>query len=245
MSLKDQDEIDAILKHIQFNEPIIDHNKDLFRIYEGDLKSFIEAELQRQLSDKSFNLAKFRIAPINVLIQIVDKLSKIYAKPPTRTVEDGTSNESMTWTAKHECHRSTLTDGTTSFEVRCSNGSLEKREQVLEQLLEKINKGDSPAPIPWSHANATIYDSDGVVVADCDRGDNQANIALIVEACNNYEKLRKRLAVLLEATQLGLDWLNYVSDQTHRRLRGDGIGWYDSKVKIKEAIASARKEPNQ
>lgn len=70
------------------------HNNTLFNVYEGDLLSYVLDDLRRQLSPKSYEQAKHRVAPINVLKRIIDKLSKIYAKPPTRTVEvSGTKSE--------------------------------------------------------------------------------------------------------------------------------------------------------
>ena len=93
MGLQNKNEQNLILEHIKANQEFIKHNKDLFQIYEGDLKTFILASMKQQLSEKSFKMAQHRIAPINVLIQIVDKLSKIYAKPPKRTVVDGTDQD--------------------------------------------------------------------------------------------------------------------------------------------------------
>lgn len=65
----------------------IKHNHTLFDIYEGDLKTYVLQDLRNQLSDKSFEQAKHRVAPINVLKRLIEKLSKIYAKPPLRNLE--------------------------------------------------------------------------------------------------------------------------------------------------------------
>lgn len=63
------------------------HNNTLFNIYEGDLLTYVLEDLRNQLSDKSYEQAKHRVAPVNVLKRLIEKLSKIYAKPPTRNLE--------------------------------------------------------------------------------------------------------------------------------------------------------------
>lgn len=68
-------------------EKRLKHNNTLFNIHEGDLLPYVLEDLRKQLSDKSYDQAKHRVAPINVLKRLIDKLSKIYAKPPTRNVE--------------------------------------------------------------------------------------------------------------------------------------------------------------
>ena len=93
MGLRDEAEQKLIIKTFEDNRDLLQHNSDLFDIYEGDLKRFILSDLHAQLNPKSFELVKARVAPINVLIQIIDKLSKIYTKPPIRTVENGTTQD--------------------------------------------------------------------------------------------------------------------------------------------------------
>jgi hypothetical protein len=60
---------------------------------EGDLESYVKAALKSQLSEKSYEQAIHRIAPINVLKRVMDKLSKIYSRPPVRTVEFGSASD--------------------------------------------------------------------------------------------------------------------------------------------------------
>lgn len=82
MGLKD--DIPLMIKHIEANKPFLDHNKTLFDIYEGDLLTHVLADLEIQLGQQSFKQAKHRVAPINLLKRLIDKLSKIYNKPPER-----------------------------------------------------------------------------------------------------------------------------------------------------------------
>jgi hypothetical protein len=69
------------------------HNQALFDIYEGDLMKYLEAAIRDQLNEVSADDAMTRAAPINVLRKLIDKLSRIYAKPPQRKVVDGSDND--------------------------------------------------------------------------------------------------------------------------------------------------------
>jgi hypothetical protein len=93
MSLKEENEIKKILKFVDSKRLILEHNKSLFKIMEGDLLTFILEDLAKQMSSKSFNIIKHRVAPINLLRKLVDKLSMIYSTSPTRTVESKNKND--------------------------------------------------------------------------------------------------------------------------------------------------------
>lgn len=89
----------------QFNKALaqqakqLEHNSILFDIYEGRLLKYIVADLEKQLSKNSFSQVLQRIAPINVLRRIVDKLSKIYMESPNRRVEGGNEKDAelLSW----------------------------------------------------------------------------------------------------------------------------------------------------
>lgn len=82
-----------LIQHWKDNAGTLEHNAKLFNIMEGDLLPYVLEELRAQLTAQSFESAKHRVAPINVLRRIVDKLSKIYAKPPLRTIEGGAEKD--------------------------------------------------------------------------------------------------------------------------------------------------------
>lgn len=82
MSLKD--DIPELIKHIETYAPLLSHNEKLFDIYEGNLLPYVERALADQLSQQSFEQARHRISPLNVLVRIVDKLSKIFQQNPIR-----------------------------------------------------------------------------------------------------------------------------------------------------------------
>jgi hypothetical protein len=65
------------------------HNEELYTIFEGDLLTPLCHEIKAQFSADSAAQVLSRVAPINVLRRVVDKLSKIYAKAPVRKVVGG------------------------------------------------------------------------------------------------------------------------------------------------------------
>lgn len=94
MSLRN--DIPALLKHIEKHSDTLEHNAQLFDIYEGDLVKYVLIDFAKQLSPKNFEQVKHRIAPVNVLRRMVDKLSKIYNNPPTRwLVENNTKDQEL------------------------------------------------------------------------------------------------------------------------------------------------------
>lgn len=84
MSLSGQ--VNVLYDHIKDQQSLNEHNQTLFNIYEGDLLGYVMKALQNQLSAQSFDIAKTRIPPINVLVRLIDKLSKIYQQGPVRNV---------------------------------------------------------------------------------------------------------------------------------------------------------------
>jgi hypothetical protein len=88
---------------VQKNAAYLTHNAEAFDIYQGSLLKYVEADLAQQLNPKSFQRARWRIPPINVLKRIVDKLSKIYQPGPIRTVEGGTESDAalLDWYSQH------------------------------------------------------------------------------------------------------------------------------------------------
>lgn len=63
----------------------VDYNKKLSDIYDGQLLPYVEDSLRSELNPTAFERSKSRIAPINVLPKVVDKLSGVYVDPPIRS----------------------------------------------------------------------------------------------------------------------------------------------------------------
>lgn len=85
--------IEYAIKGVQQYSDNIEHNAKLFQIYEGNLLDQILSDISQQFSQESYNVIKARVAPINVLKRIIDKLSTIYAKPIKRTIINGTKQD--------------------------------------------------------------------------------------------------------------------------------------------------------
>lgn len=88
-----KDMIGDFYGQIQNHSETLAHNHKLFDIYEGQLLPQVLCDLKEQLSPGSYEAIKTRVAPINVLKRIVDKLSKIYMQSPTRRVEGGNDQD--------------------------------------------------------------------------------------------------------------------------------------------------------
>jgi hypothetical protein len=73
-----------IVEKVRASGDYLEHNHELFNIYEGDLLTYILRDLQAQLSDRSYQQIKYRVTPVNILKRLIDKLSKIYKEAPKR-----------------------------------------------------------------------------------------------------------------------------------------------------------------
>jgi len=67
----------------------LEHNAKLLDIHEGNLLPYIDDDLRRQLSPQSYAACRDRIAPINLLVKIVEKMSTIYQPGPARRLVAG------------------------------------------------------------------------------------------------------------------------------------------------------------
>ena len=77
--------IDTLFEYIEAKTPYLQTNYELFDIYSGNLKPYIEQIMKESLSEQYFNQIKSRIMPINILKRLIDKLSKCYSTSPIRT----------------------------------------------------------------------------------------------------------------------------------------------------------------
>ena len=90
-----QDISKQIIEHCKTQQYLIGHNTQLFDIFEGDLLTYVIDELKATFSEKAFKRILPRVAPINVLKKIIDKLSKIYQQNLFRTVIGGNEQDSI------------------------------------------------------------------------------------------------------------------------------------------------------
>lgn len=73
--------------------------KQIMDIFDGNLLPYLLKEMQAQMSPATFEQAKFRLSPINILPKIIDKLTNIYQTTVMRNVVEGTEadNEVLEW----------------------------------------------------------------------------------------------------------------------------------------------------
>lgn len=90
------EKIQDILKFIDSNKQIINNSKDKLTIYEGELLPYVERAMMMELSPSAFERARKRIAPINMLPKIVNKLSTLYNNTVIRVLkEESTINQDI------------------------------------------------------------------------------------------------------------------------------------------------------
>jgi hypothetical protein len=84
-----------LIDYAKSKNEFITHNRELFEIYEGDLLKYVLRDLAKQLSPKAYESIRHRVAPINLLRKIIEKLSKIYQDGVMREIEpeDETNTE--------------------------------------------------------------------------------------------------------------------------------------------------------
>lgn len=85
------DKIPMFIDMAKKNKDVLHHNEKLLDIFGGNLLKHVDDALVRQLKGQSYEQARMRIPPINVLKRIIDKQAKIYAQGVTRQVIDGNS----------------------------------------------------------------------------------------------------------------------------------------------------------
>lgn len=79
------DRVDILFKYIEDNKAYLNHNYEVFDIYSGNLKPYVEKIMKQSLSENYFEKIKTRVMPINIMKRIMDKLSKVYSSSPIRT----------------------------------------------------------------------------------------------------------------------------------------------------------------
>jgi len=84
---------------VEKNAKYLAMNEELIEIFEGELTSYIEDDLSKQLSGQTLTHALARLCPINVLPKYVDKLTNIYQTSVTREILDGTDSDAklLSW----------------------------------------------------------------------------------------------------------------------------------------------------
>jgi hypothetical protein len=81
-----RDMVPDIVQHIRNHAEYLRYNNRLFLVHEGQLRTEIEQSLRKELdSDSAYAKAIQRVPSINLLVRIIDKLSRVYSEPVVRT----------------------------------------------------------------------------------------------------------------------------------------------------------------
>lgn len=97
INLFNEQDIKLVFKYIEDNKDRVELNEKLFDIYEGEIGALLDAKMKADLGESSYEQAKERRTPINILVRIIDKLSKIYQQDPVRQVvgDNVTENDKL------------------------------------------------------------------------------------------------------------------------------------------------------
>jgi len=88
-NLLNDDTAKYIVDYIRSEKDRIDTNEKLFDIYENSIGDLLDERLLNDLGNETFNQAKYRKFPVNIIKHVIDKLSKIYQQEPRREVVGG------------------------------------------------------------------------------------------------------------------------------------------------------------
>ena len=91
-----QELIPQLLTHINvhYQNQVI-YNKKLLDIWNGNLLKYVEESMSMELSPRAFQRSKGRIPPINILNQVVAKLSRVYTDPASRDAGDNAIDKEL------------------------------------------------------------------------------------------------------------------------------------------------------
>jgi hypothetical protein len=117
MALKDETKM--LVEYAKSKQDYTAHNRELFEIYEGDLLKYIQQALRKQLSKKAYESIVHRIAPVNLLRKLIEKLSKIYQEGVIRkiTPDDETNKELLSWYVSQTDMNTQMACATESFNL--------------------------------------------------------------------------------------------------------------------------------
>lgn len=83
----------SIVQHAMQKQKEAPLNQRLVDIYSGNLHGYVDQSLSQELSGTSYQISRQRIASINLIERITNKLSKVYSDVPNRQTNDTTDQE--------------------------------------------------------------------------------------------------------------------------------------------------------
>ncbi len=109
--------IPEIMQHVRNHSDYMAYNNRLFLVHEGQLRKEIEDSLRKELSPKAFAKAITRVPSINLLIRIIDKLSRVYSEPVTRTPSEEADKALVEWYEREAGVSDVLSSGNRMFNL--------------------------------------------------------------------------------------------------------------------------------
>lgn len=85
-----------VLEIVAANTKRLAFNQQLMDIYEGELGKYVRMDLAKEMRPETYKQIITRLAPINILPKVVDKLTNIYQTTVTRTTDDA-NTDLMSW----------------------------------------------------------------------------------------------------------------------------------------------------
>lgn len=179
-----------LLNHIKNAERLAPQHERLLDIYSGNLTEYVKLDLQSELSANSFSVASKRIAVINLIQKITNKLSKVYSDKPKRTTASDRDAEILTAYENEAEIQTVMTNAETllnlnkafALEPYIENGTIHVRVLAASEFCvysDDINNPNKPtAFIKFMGSQAKgekhtvniywIYTKDSFMVADSD-----------------------------------------------------------------------------
>lgn len=185
----------AIVTHAIEQQNLLNQYERLADIYSGNLVSYVKVELAKELSESAFKIASQRIASINLIERITNKLSKVYSDTPARaTLSDSDTQiigeysskadvqnvmaqaEIVLNLNKHFALEPYLNNGTINvrvlapheFTVYSENEKDPKAMTAFVKYMGSMVKGKKAVNIYWVYTNEffTVVDSDFEVLEE-------------------------------------------------------------------------------
>ena len=158
MSFRLADKIPEMVDAWAAHKNSLKYKEDLFNIHEGQLYDYVDQKLRTFLdpASKTYQFAKTRIAPINLLKKIISKESQIYNEGPTREIYDSeapSDSELLDWYVEKF-------DMNTKFDVLNENYNLTKVGFIMPVLIDgqpslKVIPSHQFLPFNWDKRDPT------------------------------------------------------------------------------------------
>jgi hypothetical protein len=92
-----------LLQHVRRHKEYLEYNNRLMLVHEGQLRNEIEDSMRAELSPAAYAKAIKRVPSINLLVRIIDKLSRVYSEPVLRSTDRPSDMELLDYYVDEAC----------------------------------------------------------------------------------------------------------------------------------------------